>query len=669
MVEKLQVRLLGGFEASLESGGKLVLKSRKTQALLALLALSPGTAVSREKLTGLFWSDRGDEQARGSLRQALAELRRGLGAQEAAYLKTERDTVTLGPETTVCDALELRRLAGNGGAEGLERVTDLYRGDLLDGMAIGDPGFEEWVTVERARYRELAQDGMRKLLEQQTRAGDLDKAVLTARKLLSLDPVQETAHRTLMHLYDRQGDRAMALKQYQSCREVLRAELGVEPEAETERLREEIRHGGDVSLPETSPPALGPATKAVDPVSEKPSIAVLPFVNMSGDPEQEYFADGITQDIITELGRVRSLFVIARNSVFTYKGKAVDIREVNRALGVQYVVEGSVRRAGDRVRVTVQLSESKTGAQVWAERYDREVKDVFAVQDEICSTIVGTLVGRVEMAGHERALRLSEKDLAGYDLYLKGRAYWQRYNPADNAKAHDCLLRASELCPTNAQIQESLAVVHFLNWLGYWVEPREAEMDLAYDYAYRAVQLDGNDSRSQMRLGEILWFQGKHFEARPKFDRALQLNPNDAESIAVYALYLCALGNHEESLRQFDLAARLDPFDPGWRLWFHGVAYYSARRYDEAIDLLVDVHEPANEINGWLAASLAQTGRTEEAGRYLDRFLENAKKEFVRYPGDRLGDWEPYWNDTMRYKNRADLDHLLDGLRKAGLED
>lgn len=664
MVEKLQVKLLGGFEASLESGDRIALKGRKPRALLALLAISPGTAVSREKLTSLLWSDRGDEQARGSLRQALAELRRALGDNDGARLKADRDNLTLDPESTVCDAVELEELAVGEGRGGLERAAELYRGDLLDGIGIGDPGFEDWVTVERARFRELAQDGLRRLLENQTRREALADAVQTARKLLSLDPLQEPVHRTLMQLYDRLGDRAMALKQYQSCRDVLRAELGVEPEAETEKLHEAIRAGA-----ESAPSATPAAIKVVEPVSEKPSIAVLPFANMSGDPEQEYFADGITQDIITELGRDRSLFVIARNSVFTYKGKAVDVREVGRQLGVQYVVEGSVRRAADRVRVNAELSEAKDGKHVWAERYDRKVEDVFAVQDEICSTIVGTLTGRLEMAGHDRALRLSEKDLAGYDLYLKGRAYWQRFNPADNAKAHDCLLRAAELYPTNAQIQESLAVVHFMNWLGYWVEPRDAEMDLAYDYAYRAVQLDENDSRSQMRLGEILWFQGRHLEARSKFDRALQLNPNDAESIAVYALYLCALGEHEESLKQFEIAARLNPFDPGWRLWFHGVGYYSARRYDEAIALLVDVHESANEINGWLAASFAQVGRVEEARRYLDKFLENARKEFVHYPGDRLGDWEPYWDGTMRYKNREDLDHLLDGLRKAGLED
>jgi len=669
MVEKLQVRLLGGFEASLESGDRIALKGRKPQALLALLAISPGTAVSREKLTSLLWSDRGDEQARGSLRQALAELRRALGDNDGARLKADRDNLTLDLESTVCDAVELEELAVGEGRGGLERAVELYRGDLLDGIGIGDPGFEDWVTVERARFRELAQDSMRRLLERQMRAGESDNAVSTARKLLLLDPLQESVHRALMRLYAEQGDRSLALKQYQACRDVLRTELGVEPEAETEGLFEEIRHGGDTPSPETQPVLEEQPGREALPLSDKPSIAILPFANMSGDAEQEYFADGITQDIITELGRVRSLFVIARNSMFTYKGQVADIQDVAKAFGVRYVVEGSVRRIGNRVRVTVQLNDCGTGAQIWAERYDRDVEDVFAVQDDICSSIVGTLVGRVETAGQERALRLSETDLAGYDLYLKARAYWQRFNPADNKKALEYLHRASDLHPASAQIQEALSLVRLLNWMAYWVEDRDAEMGLAFEHAYRATRLDENDSRSQMRLGEILWFQGRHDEARPKFARALQLNPNDAETVAMYALFLCALGDHAESLRQFELAARLDPFDPNWRPWIHGVALYCMRRYEEAIKQFMRIHNPVNEVNGWLAASLAQTGRPEDAKRYLDEFLENAKKEFVRFPGHRLSDWEPYWDDTMRFRNRDDLDHLLDGLRKAGLED
>jgi len=669
MSEKLQITLLGGFEASLGSDNRLALKGRKTQALLALLAVSPGTSISREKLTYLLWSDRSDEQARGSLRQALAELRRALGEDDTGYLKADRDSLMVDASSTICDALELERLAGDGGFENLEQAVELYRGDLLDGISIADPSFEEWLTVERRRVSELAQGAMRRLLEYQMQSGESAKAITTARKLLALDPLQESAHRTLMRLYVEQGDRSMALKQYQACWDVLRAELGVEPEGETKKLCEEIRQGDESSLSGVSPTLEYPPSRAVLTLPDKPSIAVLPFTNMSGDAEQEYFADGITQDIITELSRVRSLFVIARNSVFTYKGQAVDIRDVGAALGVQYVVEGSVRKTGNRVRVTVELSESLTGNHVWGERYDRDVEDVFAVQDDITSTIVGTLVGRVETAGQERALRLSKNDLAAYDLYLKGRAYWLRFNREDNAKALEYLRQAEELYPTSSTVHEGLAVVHLLNWMAYWVEHREAALKLAYEHAHRAVQLDENDCRAQMRLGEILWFQGKHEEAKPLFARALRLNPNDAETVAMYALYLCARGDHDDSLAQFELAARLDPIDSNWRPWVHGIALYSARRYNDAIEQLMRIHDPINESNGWLAASLGQAGRSEEARHYLDVFLKNAEQEFARFPGHRLSDWVSYWDDTMRYRNREDLDHLLAGLKKAGWKD
>jgi TolB-like protein/Tfp pilus assembly protein PilF len=401
------------------------------------------------------------------------------------------------------------------------------------------------------------------------------------------------------------------------------------------------------------------------PLPDKPSLAVLPFVNMSADAEQEYFADGITEDIITELSRFRSLFVIARNSCFAYKGRAVDVREVGRELGVHYVVEGSVRRAGQRVRVSAQLTEAATGNHLWAERYDREVADVFAVQDEITKTIASTLGGRVDAADQQRVLRLSADDLAAYDLYTRAKTLIWEFTKENNAKARVLLERAIELDPGAARAQAKLSLVHLMDGTSFWVADREEALRLSLEHARTAVQLDGGDSSTRLQLAEALMFIGEFDEARHHMETAIKLNPNDAEALGMLGYYLTAVGEPEKGLEKFEEAARLDPFDPNWRHWLKGIAYYSARRYDEAIDSLTRVRDSINEVRGWLAASHGQVGNVEEAKRYLDAFLDYAEADMVGFPGRHLRAWEPYWMGGFR--NRDDLEHLLDGLRKAGL--
>ena len=289
------------------------------------------------------------------------------------------------------DAVTFQRLADDGTPEALKAAAGLYRGDLLDGIAVHDRVFEDWLAGERGRLRGLASDALNGLLGHHVESGDAKAAIATARRLLVLDPLQEAVHRTLMRLHAGQGDRTLSLKQYQACRDVLAAELGVEPEAETERLVEEIRgglHGTSENLEahltlETAPKGTAPDAALPLPLPDKPSIAVLPFVNMSDDPEQIYFSDGLTEDIITELSRFKSLDVVARNSTFVYRDLAVNVSEIGEKVGASHLLEGSVRKSGNRIRLTAQLIDVKTGKHIWADRYDRELADIFALQDEL----------------------------------------------------------------------------------------------------------------------------------------------------------------------------------------------------------------------------------------------------------------------------------------------
>src|SRR5262245_30711499 len=368
----VKLTLFGGFELRLAGGQVVDLPGQKDRALLAVLALPPGATHARDKLAGLLWSDRGDQQARDSLKHALNKLRQCFQSAMPPPIVADRQSVRLDPAAVTIDVAAFERLLRDGTPEALEQATALYRGDLLDGIGIRDPAFEDWLLVERQRLRQLAEDALSKVMAQSMANGARERAAAAARRLLALDPLREAACRALMQIHAERPETARALKLYETLRDRLHRELGVKPEPETTRLYEAIRERRPASTPPStaSTPAATddrpPPASAALPLPSKPSIAVLPFQNLSGDPEQEYFADGIVEEIITALSRLRWLFVIARNSSFAYKERAVDAKQIGRELGVRYILEGSVRKAANRVRITGQLIDASTGVHLWA---------------------------------------------------------------------------------------------------------------------------------------------------------------------------------------------------------------------------------------------------------------------------------------------------------------
>ncbi len=410
-------------------------------------------------------------------------------------------------------------------------------------------------------------------------------------------------------------------------------------------------------------------TDRAPPLPDKPSIAVLPFTNMSGDPEQEYFSDGITGDVITELSRFRSLFVIARNSSFTFKGQAVDVTDVGQTLGVQYVVEGSVRKAANRVRVTAQLVEAETGNHIWAERWDRELEDIFAVQDELVRTIVSTVGGRIDAIGKARATRKSEAHLRAYDFYLRAAAAEDGNTKEDYQRARQYLERAIELDPGLAMAHHHLSLVNFMERMAHWVDDRDKAFADAMDAANTAVAIDDTDSRIHCQLGMLHHYCRAFDEAGQDFGKAIRLNPNDFQAMALYGNYLTGIGNPEDAIEQFDKAIRLNPLEPSWIRWLRGCACFTAKRYDEAIADLRSIRGPFNEVRGWLAASYAGARRLDEARATLEEFLRVAEEDMAVFPGRKIAAWEEYWHGAMEYQNEADFEHLFSALRKAGLED
>jgi TolB-like protein/DNA-binding SARP family transcriptional activator len=435
-----ELTLFGGFELRRTSGEDIDLAGRKERALLAVLALRPGASQSRDKLAGLLWGDRGDKQARDSLKHSVTRLRQSLSSITPPPVLADRQSVRLDSAALAIDVALFEQLLRNGTMEALEGAVALYRGDLLEGFTTRDVGFEDWLAVERQRLRQLAEESLAKVMAQSMAAGAEDRAAMAARRLLSLDPLHEVACRTLMQIEAERAQTAQALKLYEVLRERLHRELGVKPEPATTRLYESIRlRRAGSALPTGPSPAERGAraepTPAELPLPSKPSIAVLPFRNVSGDSNQQYFVDGITEDIITELSRFRQLFVIARNSSFQYRGKDVDVKQVSRELGVRYVVEGSIRSADRRIRVTVQLIDAGTGSHLWAERYDRDVGALFEVQDEVACSIVATLAGRVEEAEVRSTAHKRTESLPAYQCLLRGIEHLRAYGLAENRLA------------------------------------------------------------------------------------------------------------------------------------------------------------------------------------------------------------------------------------------
>jgi adenylate cyclase len=389
----------------------------------------------------------------------------------------------------------------------------------------------------------------------------------------------------------------------------------------------------------------------------KPSIIVLPFTNMSGTADQDLFADGLTEDILTELSRFRDLFVISRNTSFKYRGKTVEVQKVARELGVQYVLEGSVRRAGNRVRVTAQLIDGESDRHLWAERYDRDIEDIFELQDEVTRAVVAVLPGRVEAAARDRAARKPTGNMAAYECVITGKVLHHRSNREDNAEALRLVTRAIELDPKYAHAHAWRACTLAQQWTYGWCADMKATEDELRREAMAALALDENDSDVHRIQAALHLTRDEHDQAAYHQDRALALNPNDDLIVVQQGELLTWLGQAAEGIEWIKKAMRLNPFHPE-RFWSHlARAQFVARRYDDALQSMQHVTAPNRLHLANIAACHALKGDQAAAGTLVRQVL-------AQNPDFRIGkDVLP----TLHYKKESDLEHHREGLLKAGL--
>ncbi len=663
---KPRLTLLGGFTMIAPDGAAFEPQGQKARALLAILVLSPRYELPNEKIISLLWSDRGEMQGRDSLKHAVIDLRRNVLHAAEGWLKSGQGRIQVAPDAFWCDVTEFRTLTSSGDPSDAMQAMDLFRGDLLDGLQVRDPGFEEWLREERAGLRSLAEHCAGRLLAAAEKSGDQRAVIQAAERLSSLDPLSETACRAAMRAHVRLGERSTALRLFSAMKEQLRLELDAEPDAETGDLERAIRRGQTAADTGNQSDTAGDhiEPEGIGYVHHKPSIAVLPFQNMSGDTEQDYFADGMVEEIITALSRMHWLLVIARNSSFTYKGKAVDVRQVGRDLGVRYVMEGSVRKAGDRVRVTGQLIDTSTGAHIWADHFDGDLEDVFDLQDQVTASVIGAIAPRLERAEIERAKRKPTESLDAYDYFLRGMACVHQWTREANNEALDYFALAIRLDPEFATAYGMAARCYSQRKVSGWEVERAQETAEAERLARLAAAFGKDDAIALCTAGMALAYVVGDLEGGAALiERSRQLNPNLAWAGLFSGWVNVWLGKPEIAIERLNRAMLLSPHDPHvYNMQAaKASAHFVAGRYAEASSWAERAvrEQPNHLIAGCIvAASAALDDRLKDAQAAVVRLRQLDPK----LCGSDLGYLIPL-------RRSEDLARLEDGLRKAGLPD
>lgn len=706
----LELRLLGGYEGTFASGDALEIPTRKSWALLSFLVLQPGRELSRERLAGLLWSGRDDDQARASLRQSLYEIRTALGRELADALEASREGVALHAGRIGVDVLRFERLLKHDDIPNLEAAISLYGGALLERMEVDEPDFDTWLTGERAGLHDLFCRGLERLASERLDRTESAAAIETARRLIRLDPLRETAHRLLMRGLAAEGRRSEALKHFALLERELDAELGVGPDAESCRLHDELLKNVDISIivqrktslsashkPNSSEPGSpagrrltiaavagiliatlsatlwgfysahredGPAI-AVDstvsvPASDGPTIAVLPFANLSDDPRQEYLAQGLTEDLISAFSRSSQLLVIARTSVVAYKDKPVKVQTVGQDLGVRYVLEGSIQKMGDDLRITTQLVDAESGHDLWSERFDQKSIHIFALQDEIVRRVLIELQVKLTDGEHARVASRGTTSLNAWLLRLQAISELYKFTPESTLRTRELLQEAHRLDPGWSRPLAGIAWSYWWQAKNGWTDDRDEWIRKGIAFAKKAIELDPNDTLGYMELGNLVQLKGEHERAISLREKAVGIAPNDFQANWGLGGVLLRAGEADRGVRVLQHAERLCPRPPASLVLTLSQAQLIAGHYEDAIETAERARAmaPRRELPYiQLAAAYSALGRSRDARGAAANLLE-------RNPTFSVAHWKTTLSD---YRDQVVVDKLASLLTSSGL--
>lgn len=666
-----RLRLLGPFELMDPFGQQIDIGSKKNRLLLALLALAPGRSMSREKLAGLLWSEHGEEQARNSLRQALAVLRKDLKGQDAAFFSATDTVIALHPTHISIDTEAFLADSRSAERERLAAAVDLWRGPVLADVTVSETLLEQWLSEQREYFdsrRIAAMDRLVPLLQGQHR-------IELARQLIQADTLREASHRQLMEAYLAAGERPQALRHYENLRKLLRDELGVEASPETQALRERIANSGTAASPAAPPPAAAADAAAIEPglharlpepaparargirlgvaaaalllvlaiaavpwvftrpppaLPGPPSVAVLPFQSLSGDADDARLAEGLTIDTITDLSRYQDFRVMAKDTTDAYAGKTVDIRALGKDLKVTHVLKGTFQREGTHIRVTAQLIDAASGETLWSDRYDRLIGEIFAVQSDVADHIANSLGGRAGKVSESMlasARRKPPADLGAYETYLLAQeTMYSDLSAESMRKAQAILDQAIAKDPAFAR-----AYVRYANAFAwrFTYEGGAAElMQQMLNYARKAVTLDPLDADAHAALGYALTLTGDARQGEAELDEALSLTPNAFDILIFYSCLAHAYGKPDKGAEAAERAIAINPAFPNWAIPCLRLGLVLVGRHEDVVRVQLRQPEPEWNTDGFviMAGSLAVLGRKKEAEAL-------ARRGVARFPG------------------------------------
>lgn len=646
------------FETS--AGETIAIRSRKGVGLLACLALAHGKPVSRDQLCALLWSDRQAPQARASLRQLLFDLRRDFG-QAGDVLEVASDgSISCNNLDVQSDVADFDRFRLSDERMTLERIFALRRGPFIEGLSPEDTVFADWIEDNRRTLDARWCEATARLLRVLEREGDHRRGLEIAGHVLSVDPHCELAHQSVIRAHLAMNNRSLALRHYQEFREKLDHDLGVEPDALTQQI---IR---DASAPQPMP-AASVATQAPVALARRPkaSIAVLPFELLSQNADDIHFAEGLTEDLRTALSRFADLAVFTQASVNEYVQPG---RDRPRPLDADYLVRGSVRRAGQRVRVSASLVHATDGTILWSEHFDREFADIFALQDDIVDRIVAVLAARIQAFEIAKTLQKPAIDYQAYDLFLKAR-FLQKGNAKQGILAARPLLREAIARESSfASAYAELSIGYVTEYESDWSSDYAAARNEALAIARQAVAIDPTNSNAHRALAAAELYCNRDFDAAKAYaDMALVHNPNDQLSICLLGFALTCNGQVAEGQSYSAESFRLNPLAPESCFLTLALGSYLDGNYADAVNGFARTFGVYEEALACMAAALWNLGQYDNARAAMARFMALKRQKMAKYPGNDAEQWQAYFLRLIPMSDQTNLEKLFEGFRKAGL--